>query len=179
MRRSPQRPGYTLLEVILVMAILIILMAVSLPTMYSMYGDTRIRGAADEIRGAWAEARTRAIDTGNPFRFAVEKDKDKYRIAPDGPEFWDGSKGPSEENSDDGNAKIGSLPHGITFEPPSGAHEDGGWVSVAIFLPDGTCKEDAKVVVREGGEPLAIVLRVRGLTGVVSVKTSKQDEEDR
>src|ERR1700677_4854048 len=100
------RQGYTILEVILVMAIIIIMMAASVPTINSMYGDTRIRGAADEIRGAWAEARTRAIDTGTPVRFAVMKDKEKYRIAPDTPEYWDGSKSSTEDESDDGKEKV-------------------------------------------------------------------------
>jgi len=180
MQRFPQRPGYTLLEVMLVMAIMVILLAVSMPTMTALYGDTRIRGAADEVRGAWAEARSRAIDLGAPFRFGVMKDKEVYRIAPDSPEYWDGTKGGSEHESDDGKDKVGSLPTGIKFDPPSGAPTEGGWVSVVTFLPDGTCKSDAQVEIREGNDPLSFIVSVRGLTGTVSVKTKKQhDEEDR
>src|SRR4051794_399213 len=107
-----QRSGFTLLEVLLVMAILVILAAVSLPTLDAMYGDTKLRGAADEVVGAWGEARARAIDTGVNFRFAIMPGKERYRIAPEGPDYWDGSKETHDDN-DDGTVMTGSLPKGI------------------------------------------------------------------
>src|SRR5262249_27782851 len=109
-----QRSGFTLLEVLLVMAILVILMAVSFPSMMAMYGDSKVRGAADEVVGAWAEARARAIDDGIAYRFAVMPGKERYRIAPDSPDYWDGSKETSDD-ADDGKCKTGSLPSGIVF----------------------------------------------------------------
>ena len=43
MHRPNRRSGYTLLEVLLVMAILIIITAVSLPSLDAMYGDLSYR----------------------------------------------------------------------------------------------------------------------------------------
>jgi len=172
------RKGFTLLELLLVMAILVILAAVSLPTMQAMYGDTRVRGAADEVRGAWAEARTRSIDNGVPYRFAIITGKEQFRLAPDTNEFWDGSSGDIDPTSESNSAKVivGSLPKHIFFESkqdlPGGS---GGWRTIAIFLPDGSCKNDASVVVRaDDCDPLTI--SVRGITGIVTVRTQKQLE---
>src|SRR5262245_11888443 len=102
MRTHASRTGFTLLEVLLVMAILVILVSVALPSLTAMYGEGRVRGAADEVRGVWAEARSRSIDNGVPFRFAVGLGGESYRIAPDTNEYWDGSS--NNEESDDGKA---------------------------------------------------------------------------
>jgi prepilin-type N-terminal cleavage/methylation domain-containing protein len=171
---SLTRKGFTLLEILLVMAILIIISAVCLPTINSMYGDTRVHGAADEIRRAWAEARSRAIENGTPYRFSVKFEKIQYRIAPDTDDFW--SSAPPEGSTDSPKALSGSLPDGISFTRDTKSHfsASGDWSTVAVFLPDGTCRADASVAVQDGnGSPLTV--SVRGLTGTVMVKNAKQE----
>jgi prepilin-type N-terminal cleavage/methylation domain-containing protein len=171
------RTGFTLLEVLLVMAILVILVAVSFPSMMAMYGDSKVRGAADEVVGAWAEARARAIDDGVPYRFAVMPGKERYRIAPDSPEFWDGSKETSDD-ADDGRVKTGSLPSGIVFQLGQNlSSEAGGWCVIVTFLPEGNCRvpdgsDYAQIAVSYEGSSLFI--NVRALTGIVTVRTQKQ-----
>jgi len=156
-----------------VMAIIIVIMAVSLPTLDAMYGDTRIRGAADEVRGAWADARARSIDDGVPYKFAVMPGQPRFRIAPDSPGSWDGASD-SGHDSDDGKVKTGTLPKPVTFEQGDGGQqESGGWLTLVTFLPDGTCKDDASVAVKEQGYALIVVVSVRGLTGSVSVEVKK------
>jgi len=167
----PARQGFTLLEILLVMAILVILTAVSLPSLQSMYGDTRVRGAGDEVRNAWAEARSRSIDSGMPYRFAVNGGS-QYRVAPDTAEFWDGASAASD--TDDGRAMIGSLPKNINFAPSDSADDSSGWRTVVVFLPDGTCRNDALIVIETDGSP-ALYVRARALTGIVSVKTPRQE----
>jgi len=172
---SSTRNGFTLLEILLVMAILIIISAVCLPTINAMYGDTRVRGAADEIRRAWAEARSRAIDNGTPYRFSVMFDKTRYRVAPDTDDFW--SSVPADGSTDSPQALSESLPDGINFTRDTKSrfgNEQNGWTQVAVFLPDGTCRADASVAVQDGhGSPLTVT--VRGLTGTVMVKNAKQE----
>jgi prepilin-type N-terminal cleavage/methylation domain-containing protein len=175
MRARPRLPGYTLLEVLLVMAILVILMAVAYPTMEALYGDTRVRGAADDVRGAWAEARARAIETGGGYRFAVMKGTNRFRVAPEAPEYWDGTKGSASGDEDDGQTLTGSLPKGILFKIGEGGETAGDWHVVATFLPDGTCKDDARVELEEDGSPNALVVEVRALTGTVTVHQKKQE----
>jgi Tfp pilus assembly protein FimT len=154
-------------------------MAVAYPTLDGMYQDARVQAAADEVRGAWAEARVRAIDNGIPFRFSVKPNGERYRVAPDLAEFWEGVHEDSESDgeSDDGKTVLGSLPKDILFKLESEAPESsGGWRTVATFLPDGTCKDDARVVLRaDGCQPL--VVSVRSLTGITRVQPQKQLEE--
>lgn len=173
------RNGFTLLEILLVMAILVIMAAVTAPTLESMYGDTRVRGAGDDVRRAWAEARSRAINSGTPQRFAVKFGTEQFRVAPDTAEFWDGSTGSTSADGESTASKVmeGSLPKSILFDPSQGGGGDSanGWTKVAVFLPDGTCANDAKVTVKaDDSSPL--IISVRGLTGIVSVRTRKQEE---
>ena len=171
-----RRRAFTILEVLLVMAIIIIIMAVAYPSMEAWWGDSRVQAAADEVRGAWAEARARSIDAGIPYRFAVKPNQEQYRIAPDLAEHWEGIA-ESEQDSDDGKIMVGSLPRNIFFRLDSEAMETaGGWRTVATFLPDGTCKDDARIVLRaDGCQPL--VVSVRSLTGITRVQPQKQVEE--
>jgi prepilin-type N-terminal cleavage/methylation domain-containing protein len=181
----PRRSGFTLLEVMLVMAILVILAAVALPSLEAMYGDTKLRGAADEVRGAWAEARARAIDSGNNYRFAIKAGTGRYRVAPDSPDFWDGTN-ESAEDGDTGQVLTGSLPKGITFGDGNPNQNKqalpetaSGWRVLVTFLPDGTCKipdgsDYAKITLTYDGSML--IVSVRALTGIVTVRTLKQEE---
>src|SRR5512142_2745707 len=97
----PRRRGFTLLEVMLVMVILVALGALVYPTLSAMYGDVRVKAAADQVRAAWTEARANAIEGGQNYRFAVQPGTGKFRVAPDGPGFWDGSSGggPTDDNA--------------------------------------------------------------------------------
>src|SRR5215212_4326353 len=93
MTRRRRRPGVTLIEMLLVVAILIALAAVAYPTLSAMYGDVKVKAAADDVRAAWTEARAHAIEDGRPYRFAVEPGTGKFKVAPDADGFWDGSGG--------------------------------------------------------------------------------------
>jgi prepilin-type N-terminal cleavage/methylation domain-containing protein len=176
MNRVQARAGFTLLEVLLVLAIIIIIMAVAFPSLEAWYGDTRVQAAADDVRGAWAEARARAIDTGVTYRFSV-KNSDTFRIAPDVEEYWEGATDDGETESDDGKVLVGKLPKNIHFRMDSNAPmSSSGWITVARFLPDGTCKDDAQIVLdADGYKPL--VVSVRSLTGITRVQPQKQLEE--
>ena len=177
---SRRRKAFTLLEVLLVMAIIVIIMAVAYPSMEAWWADARVQGAADEVRGAWAEARVRAIDSGIPYRFAVKPDSERYRIAPETAEFWDGNTDSgSDVVSDDGKVLIGSLPKDIVFKMNTEAPETaGGWMVVATFLPDGTSKDNAEVHIAQKDGSYPIVVSVRSLTGITRVQPQKQREEN-
>src|SRR5690242_4803736 len=92
-RPATRRPAFTLIEMLLVVAVLIALGAVAYPTLSAMYGDVKIKAAADTVRASWTEARAHAIEDGRAYRFAVQPGTGKFRVAPDADGFWDGSGG--------------------------------------------------------------------------------------
>src|SRR5688572_9378033 len=75
------------MEVVVVMAILVLLAAVVLPSIYAFRGDTRPQAAADAVRTDLANARGRAMQAGTAYRVAVSGDGKRIRRAPDTAEF--------------------------------------------------------------------------------------------
>src|SRR5262245_35252734 len=123
MIRPRHRPAFTLLEVLLVIAVIIALSAVAYPTLAAMYGDVKVKAAADDVRAAWTEARSHAIEDGRAYRFAVQPDTGKYRVAPDADGFWDGSGG--DESDAPPFIFEGDLPNGIVFKVGEDMAESG------------------------------------------------------
>src|SRR5262245_5855741 len=170
MTRPARRPGVTLIEVLLVMAIILALMAIAYPTLSAMYGDVRVKAAADQVRGAWTEARARAIEDGRAYRFAVEPGTGKFRVAPDAAAFWDGSGGGSTDEDAAPHVQEDQLPSGIVFDVPQDLPEDGGWTIVAVFNPDGSCQADVEITLKEDDDSAPIVVHVRAMTGAITVR---------
>jgi prepilin-type N-terminal cleavage/methylation domain-containing protein len=181
--RRQRRRGYTLIEVVLVMALMVILAAIGYPSIESMYTSVKVDGAADSVRAAWAEAQAHAVKEGRPYRFAVVPGKGNYRVAPDSSDYWNGGVPKEPEDGQDPPIVLtGSLPKGIAFTEGSGpppADEDTAlpdnavssseWVSTAVFLSDGTAQDDVDIHLQlEGARPM--VIHLRSMTGVVTVE---------
>jgi prepilin-type N-terminal cleavage/methylation domain-containing protein len=177
---TPRR-GFTLLEVLLVLAVIVMLGAMAWPSIEAMYGDVRLSAAADQIRARWADARTQAIEEGQPYRFAIQTGG-RYRIAPDTTDKWGGSNATGTATAADANSDTPSidveesLPKGVNFaEGIAGEPGDGEWQTVVRFLPDGSASKDVEIVFETAGSrPLR--LRLRGLTGSVSVQTDTTEK---
>lgn len=182
MHARSRRRGYTLFEVVLVCAVLVLLATMAYPSIRGMYPSFKLRGAVDAVRAAWAHARARAIEEGRPYRFAVEEGGTHYRIAPDRDDYWSGSP---PQNDPDGHGMVleDALPSGVHFSvngnasspPPDDARvkdvktpASGNWSAAAVFLPDGTAKQDVRILFQiKGARPAE--LQLRGLTGTVQV----------
>jgi Tfp pilus assembly protein FimT len=171
------RPGFTLFEVTLVLAILIVLGALVVPSVAGMSASYQVTAASDMIRGGWASARARAMDEGRPYRFAVTWGTGEFRIAPDSPEYWAGGGTPDSIPNGDNNSEPAlvvqdKLPKPVVFTSADASAtqgDAGNWSTLAIFQPDGTARADAWVVLQaKGTRPLRLYLRA--LTGTVSVK---------
>ena len=184
-----KRRGYTLFEMAIVLALLVLLAGLAWPSLESMYSDYKLQSAVDEVRGKWASLRARAIIEGRPYRFSVVPGGGEFRGAPDAGDFWGGGDAAASGDSD--NAPLvfeDTLPRGITFGmgdaggPTSPADDSaagaapvnsGAWTTVAIFLPDGTAQQDAQIVFSYPGSG-SIALRLRALTGGVSTRRPGQ-----
>lgn len=178
-----RRRASSLLELIVVLGIILIASAMTIPTIQSYSGSHRLTAGVDSVRGAMADARARAIEQGRPYRLAVDPRGTAYRVAPDQPEYWDGSNGPSDDPNGRGMVLEKSLPGGVWFtvngqgvpEPPASdslqekVPSGVEWQPVAVFLPTGTAREDAVLRFQvRGCKPST--LRLRGLTGSVTVQ---------
>ncbi|HEY1187339.1 MAG TPA: prepilin-type N-terminal cleavage/methylation domain-containing protein [Gemmata sp.] len=173
-RTARPRPAFTLIELLAVLAVIIIMAAVLVPSLSAFRGDSHQRAGADVVRAELAHARARARDEGRPYRVAVSEDGARIRREPDGPEF-----GAATAASVPGGEAVVEYPFDhatVRVEvaegaPPAG---EGGWVTVALVLPDGTCREDQVfLAIRDTSKPGAgadsdrdvVYVRVRGLTG--------------
>jgi prepilin-type N-terminal cleavage/methylation domain-containing protein len=191
------RQGFTLFELLLVMAVIVVLAAVSYPSLDAMYGNFKVTAATDTVRGIWAEGRAHAMNEGRLYRFSVVPGKGNYRLAPDSADYWVGDSNPAEA-PDPANPPLvveAALPKGVAFtlgkgdqrptgSPggdtvlPEGKVDPSAWSAVATFLPDGTTREDVDLVFQaRGAQPVS--LKLRGLTGVVTVKTWEDEAKHR
>lgn len=64
--------GYTLLEMVIVTAIVASLVALTIPALSSALGSSELGDAAKQLRTALAQARRQAIESGNPCQFRFQ-----------------------------------------------------------------------------------------------------------
>ena len=186
MTTRSRRPGFTLLEVLLASAVILMIAAITVPSLKSSYGYYKLEGGIDSVRAGWAMARAHAIEEGRPYRFSVEPNGSHFRVAPDREDYWSGSP-PSDDSQGKGYVLEQALPGGVRFtvdgqpgeEPPEDNTPPGKedntasskieWNTAVVFLPDGTAKEDVHILFQvRGTRPMMVHLR--GLTGTVSVQ---------
>lgn len=170
--RSP-RQGFTLLELIIVLALILLITAIAYPNLMSMYSDMRVKTGADHLRARLTEARSHAIDEGRPYRFAIVPGQGGYRIAPESMEYWDDAT-----QVDIGDAGTTPplvledlMPNEIKFTVDEGSNLPiaNGYGTLVIFNADGSCDVDVSIQIElDGSRP--IEMKIRALTGAVSVR---------
>jgi type II secretion system protein H len=166
------RRGFTLFELVVVLAIVALLAIIVIPSLGGFRGDTRLRAASDQIRGELATAVSRAKEEGRPYRVSLSDDYTRIRRAPDDLNFETvtAMNAPSGESPavdykfDYVTAQLVTDP--TTNLPLPNAYN--GWFTVATVQPDGTCREfGALIAIKEKDQTL--YLRMRGLTASMRV----------
>jgi prepilin-type N-terminal cleavage/methylation domain-containing protein len=172
MIRRTRRRGYTLLELMAVMAALLVLGVMILPTLSGIRGNTNLKAGSDMIRGLLAQARAKAIEDGRNYKLTFSGDGRIVRIEPDVNAITGEAVTPDAD--DRPIVREEELPKGVTvaildsLDENSPAPDASGRQRVATLLPDGTCREDSVIVqlTESGLKPLT--LRIRGLTGNIT-----------
>jgi prepilin-type N-terminal cleavage/methylation domain-containing protein len=187
MRVRQQRRAFTLMEIVLTMAIMVMIVAIGYPSFEALSSGIKVEGASDAVRGAWAEAQAHAVNEGRAYRFAVIPNKGNFRIAPDSSDYWGGSV-PAPDDPDNAPLVLErALPKGMIFTGDGSTASAGGddtvlaegdsgsgqWVTTVVFLPDGTVSDDVDLTLRyENARP--ITLHLRALTGVVTAQRGEE-----
>ena len=94
-----RRQAFTLVEILLVVAVMVMIAAIGYPAVESFYLGVKVEAASDAVRAGWSEAQAHAVGEGRPYRFAIVPGKGNYRYAPDSADFWSGgTPKPDQDN---------------------------------------------------------------------------------
>src|SRR5688572_19729524 len=183
------REGFTLLELTLVLALLVVISAMVWPVLEKPLASERLRRGADKVRAEWTRTRVRAMTSGSPHAFRYQPETNVYQV-----EVWSGAESQLEAPtvSDFGipvepaviSQSVGDkgLPEGVVFDATQTAQDMRGmfvgaeaaqtlggaeWSEPIYFFPDGTTSH-ARLLLRNESD-LYIMLELRGLTGVTTV----------
>jgi prepilin-type N-terminal cleavage/methylation domain-containing protein len=159
-----RRDGFTLFELMLVMMLILIAAALSIPAIDAMMADGRVKAARDMVRARWADIRGRAMKEGRPYQFSIISGTAKFKIEPEDP----------NAPSDTDEAPLileGELPEHVLFNLDAGgtgSSAGSDYQTLAVYLADGTARDDVQIMFGRADAPGSIGLHLRALTGAVT-----------
>jgi prepilin-type N-terminal cleavage/methylation domain-containing protein len=185
--------GMTLVELLLVLAILAAVAALTWPVVTKSFAGYRLRSAADTVRAKWCLMRVEAIRSGHTHsfrytvagaRFRTEQYADLDSIVPARAELSSGSGVQTDAVATTATPAAQhdewALPEGIVFftadtaDSPVDADDsslslpgEADWSDPILFRPDGTTSDAHLGLKNDRGAMMELTLR--GLTGMVAV----------
>jgi type II secretory pathway pseudopilin PulG len=181
------RSGFTLLEITLTLALLVLIVSLVWPALEAPFAAQRLKAAADQLRADFTQARTAAMNSGRTQLLSFDAATGTYAVVPvDDGAASDPFSPPSDVVSvAPGQIAGRPLPEGVTFHevaalddvtpppatvasfgPPPTAGTAATTQSV-YFHPDGTTSS-ARVTLAND-RAMFIDVRLRGLTGATAV----------
>lgn len=173
--------GLTLVEVLLVLALLVVITAVAAPLMQGTFSRASLQNSGDLVRAAWSRARLASMETGQAHIFRFEVAGSRYIIrtldalgtAEADPAI------PVDDTARDASDLIRTgedrLPDGIVFaganiaassqvEATLGPIPAGAWSAPIVFRPDGTTTDASVLLANDDQQTVRVTLR--GMTGI-------------
>ena len=181
-RRTSGRSGFSLLEILIVLAVFVMVTAVAMPAVNRAYVGQQLIGAADVTRAGFAEARVKSIESGDIYGFFYARGAGDYFIAPMSQGFQ------SIRNGVQPTVREHLLKNNIVFaegethndsrsaDAMNNATQEYGSMRPVLFYPDGT-SQDAVVLLQSPRSNAMIQVELRGLTGT-STKSDVMDAEE-
>jgi len=203
--RRVSRRGFTLMELLLVLAVLLLLAGIAAPALITAYDKHLFRQDVEEVRTRLARTRLHAVDTGVLYQFRFEPGGRRYLVVP---LEIDSDAAPNATGTSNTSSlstrypmHAGLLREAMSFEliedtdtaPPAmpdippvpeallqgfpDATELAGvsWSPPIVFRPDGEAEEAAFFIVDD--DKRSVRFHVRSLTGAVSVGDIQQEKQ--
>jgi len=173
--------GLTLVEVCLVLALLVVIGAVSAPLLEGSFSRAGLRSGSDILRGAWARARLAAMESGQSHVFRFEPNGSRFQIIalgeiglPEGNIIAPDTAG-EHEVADRLRLSQNRLPDGVRFAAGDvsassqimatlGTTGEGPWSAPIVFYADGTTSDATVLLANSQQQTIRVTLR--GLTGI-------------
>ena len=179
--------GFTLLELLFVVAILVLMSALAAPTVLKQMREIRVAQAAESLRETISRSRTYALDAGIDYQFRYEPNGRNFVVLPLELETIDPGSAVDHFESPNYVRLTGQLNDGLRLqannnESPTLETLEAAWFGEldnalqlsqavwslpVIFRFDGTADDAGFQVTTD--EQLTADLSIRGLTGSVSV----------
>jgi type II secretory pathway pseudopilin PulG len=174
--------GLTLVEIILVLTLLVIVGAVSVPMLGGSFSRAGLQSASDLLRAAWSKGRLAAMQSGQSYVFRFEPNGARYQLLafeqldlPESQQLPADNPDAEHSESDILRLSLNRLPDGITFAHGDvsdssevaatyGSADGGPWSAPILFRADGTTSDASLVLKNENGQTIRVTLR--GLTGI-------------
>ncbi len=184
------RSGYTLMEMLLVVAVLVAVAALAWPSLRGPLANQKLRKSGDLVRAELARARNRAMRTGRIQAFRYQPGTGHYTVEP-----WFADDDFLESNVrtvgqapvDEGivaQAVQVELPEGVIFSGSAvemttrdlDSVQDGSQIQALgqvaspnlLFYPDGT-SSTARIIIANQGTSYSLIIQLRGLTGISKI----------
>jgi prepilin-type N-terminal cleavage/methylation domain-containing protein len=190
--RAPRR-GFTLIEVLVTMVVIVILTALAIPLVRKPLLRHEVQSAGDTVRTKMQHARIGAMKSSHVYTFQYQPGSGSYRVSPQDNQSSPAAQTDAASSSTGQDAAMadgdhqpcedGSLPEGLHFladdspdpdSPDTASAADAqsgdggnGWSDPIFFYPDGTTS-DARLIVASG-HGYAIHIRIRGVSGNVAL----------
>lgn len=183
-RRTSGRSGFSLLEILMVLAVFIMVTALAMPSISRAYVGQQLIGAADVVRARFAEARVKAIESGDVYGFFYMPGNGDYFIAPMVQGFQSIQNGiqPTVREDKLKNEVIFAIGETIQDARSADAHNNAtqqyNSMRPILFYPDGT-SQDAVVLLQSPHDQALIQVDLRGLTGTSSKSRILEPDEVR
>jgi hypothetical protein len=178
-----KRAGYTIFEILMVLAVLVLILSLAWPTIESFQSEYRVRQGGQLVQARLAAARVHAVESGLTYQFRFEPGGQRFLVLPvDQQALLAPAQGRRPKKL------AGILPSDKAMFDPSSTGSAGGqqipgewlagipdadkfggatWSAPAYFYADGTASA-VRLVIRDKKSHM-VTVSVRPLTGSVSV----------
>ncbi len=176
---SRDHRGMTLIELLLVIAIMVVVAALVVPNIRRTFSRQALQKGGDRVRVAMGQARVRAIKNGEEYAVFYVPGGSWFNVAPfrqikDQSMLASRRKDLAEANQQ-GDFEDDLLPKGIRFVAGEvsmdaraadvlASGQSGDSLRSILFYPDGT-SQDAKIILQNDKENY-VEIQLRGLTGI-------------